>query len=274
MVLTVNNNYSAAIALQNLNVTNRSLEQTQTRINTGQKVSTAKDDAAIYAISELQKGEVSGFTSVRTAISNGESIVGVALDAGKQITSIVNEMMKKTVQAQDQTLTTAQRAAINTDYQALYAQIFNIVNNAQFNGQNLIGTSAATINVIVNTNGDSITVTARTLTPTAIGLPASIGPNDTAAGASAAVTMVRSALGTTASRLGNLGANARSLEAQNAFTKSLIDAVTHSISNLIDADLAEESAKLQALQIKQQLGVQALSIANSAPQVILSLFRS
>ncbi|WP_439817006.1 flagellin [Zavarzinia sp. CC-PAN008] len=271
MVLSINNNYSAAIALQNLNRTNTQLETTQSRINTGLKVSTAKDDGAIYAIGEISKGEVSGLRAVSGVISNGESIVGVALDAGKQVNGILNEMLKKAVSATDQTLTTAQRNAIVDDYSALRNQIANIVNNAEFNGQNLIGTSNATIEVKINTNGGVLTLTARTLTAEALSINAAT--LDSLANASAAVSATKAAINEAASRLGNLGANARSLEANNAFINSLIDANNQAISNLVDADLAEESARLQALQIKQQLGVQALSIANAAPQTLLSLFR-
>ncbi|WP_439817007.1 flagellin [Zavarzinia sp. CC-PAN008] len=271
MVLSINNNYSAAIALQNLNSTNRNLETTQSRINTGLKVSTAKDDGAIYAIGEITKGEVSGLQAVRGVISNGESIVGVALDAGKQVNGILNEMLKKAVSATDATLTTAQRTALVDDFTALRSQIANIVNNAEFNGQNLLGTSAATIEVKINTNGGVLTVTARTLTAEALSIDSSA--LDSIANASAAVSAVKAAIGSAASKLGNLGANARSLEANNNFIGSLIDANNKAVSNLVDADLAEESARLQALQIKQQLGVQALSIANQAPQTLLSLFR-
>ena len=270
-MMSVNNNYSAAIALQNLNVTNRELERTQTRINTGLKVASAKDDGAIYALAEIQKAEVSGLTAVQGTIANGESIVGIALDAGKAITGILNEMLKKSVAAQDETLSTDQRNALDNDFVELRNQIANIVNNANFNGNNIVANGATAINVIIDTQGGALTVSAQDLSSTGL----SVDSNDLSSltNASAAATAVRAAIATAASRLGTLGAQARSLESTGTFTKALIDANNQAISNLIDADLAEESAKLQALQIKQQLGVQALSIANQGPQTILSLFR-
>ena len=271
MALSVNNNYSAAIALQNLNSTNRQLETTQTRINTGLKVASAKDDGALYALSEIQKGEVSALSAVQGTIANGESIIGVSLDAGKAVMSLLNEALKKAVSAQDETLDTNQVAALNNDFTELLSQISNIVGNANFNGNNLVNDGATAINVVIDTNGGQLTISAQDLSTTGLSIDAEDLTSTT--NASAAATAVRSAIATAASRLGTLGAQARSLESTGVFTKALIDANNKSISNLVDADLAEESARLQALQIKQQLGVQALSIANQGPSTILSLFR-
>ena len=271
-MLTINNNYSAAIALQNLNVTNRELEKTQTRLNTGQKVASAKDDAAFYGIAEMQRGEISGLIAVQGALSNGESILDVAMAAGQQISSLLNEMYKKAIAATDETLSTDQRAALSNDYVSLRDQIENIVANAEFNGRSLIQNASTAINVLVNTDGGAITVSAQDLSATGLGVLSNDLTN--LANASAAVSATDVAIVTLASRLGSLGASSRSINTQQIFVKALTDSLNNSVSNIVDADLAEESARLQALQIKQQLGVQALSIANQAPQAILSLFRS
>jgi flagellin len=144
-----------------------------------------------------------------------------------------------------------------------------IVQTAEFNGKNLISSAATSLTVLSTVDGSTISVGAQKLDVATLGIDTSNISN----GASAALLAVDAAINTVTSSLASLGSAAKRIEVQTDFTTQLFDILKEGVGNLVDADLAEESASLQALQIKQQLGVQALSIANSGPQSILSLRR-
>lgn len=402
-MLSVNTNYSAMVALQNLNFTNTELEGVQNKISTGLKIASARDNGAIYAIAEGQRSRVSSVAAVKDGIDRANSTIDVALAAGKSIGEILQKLKAKAVAAQADDLNADQRDALQADFSSLRAQIDTIANSAQFNGANL-AVGSFDFNVLISDLGGSVAATGLGIQSAALSPPlagaalltdadaqisdgdllsftltntatpagtfavsveatstmtidefveavnaASGGKvsasyddttgqftyliNDTAydtlaigtSGAGAAnigeggstttvssagsnVLVVHgldltiagsmfasfstvdistsSAAATTAANaleqaitdlnisLASLGSQATALDAQQDFLSKLSDEVENGIGNLVDADLAKESAKLQSLQIKQQLGAQALSIANQSPQVILSLFRS
>jgi flagellin len=404
-MLSVNTNYSAMIALQNLNHTNSELEAVQNKINTGFKVSSAKDNGAVFAIAEGQRARVTALASVTDGINRASSAIDIALAAGASIGKILQDMKSKAVSAQAEDLTTEQRNAIQADFDAFRAQIDQIANSAQFNGLNLVAAGGSNLNVLMSdlaqgTTGRQIVSTGvagavpglsaqldtigigydgtetitfnlnavaigtvslsatmtvqqyidavstqtggrvtasynqssgvftyraaeavavtNELSITATNVAAGNETNfigsttggtvgavsggsvtttvtnlDFTVGGAGALSTVSSAAGLLASagsalttagnieaaitalnvQMASLGSQAKALEIQHNFLTSLSDTVEKGIGNLVDADLAKESAKLQSLQIKQQLGAQALSIANQGPQVILSLFR-
>ena len=403
-MLSVNTNYSAMIALQNLNFTNNELEGVQNKISTGFKISSARDNGAIYAIAEGQRSRVSSVAAVKDGIDRANSTIDVALSAGKSIGEILQKLKAKAVAAQADDMTPDQRSALQADFNAMRSQIDTIANSAQFNGANLAAGSF-NLNVLISDLGGSVAATTDGVQTLALPTPISGSALITAASASAGdiadgdlvtfaltdsvnlstftiaveltagmtvddyVEAVNSASGgkisasyddvagqftylindtdyddlaitsdgvdaapigagvatavvssagsnvmvvngtdmtlasamfstfatvdiatsaasaTTAANaleqaivdlnitLASLGSQATALDAQNDFLAKLSDEIENGIGNLVDADLAKESAKLQSLQIKQQLGAQALSIANQAPQVILSLFK-
>ncbi len=274
-MLTVNTNTGAMIALQYLNQTNSQLQMTQNAINTGLKVATAKDDGATYAIAQDMRGDVAGYQSVMDSLNRGSSAVDVALSAGQSISDLLIQMKQKALSASDASLDTASRAALNEDFQALRDQITSIVNNAVFNGFNLVDGSTNMITALASSDGTrKITVSAENMSLSGsvvtISTTASIS---TQASASTMISTVETSLTNVNSALARLGSGAKKFSIQIDFVQKLSDTLTAGIGNLVDANMAQESAKLQSLQVKQQLGVQALSIANQAPQVVLSLFR-
>lgn len=271
-MLSVNTNTGAMVALQQLNATNRELTEVQTRINTGLKVAGPKDDGAVYAIAQNMRGEIAGFEAVKTALDNAVSVVDVGLAAGQSISDLLIEMKEKAVAALDQSLETASRNALQNDFIALRDQISTIVSNAEFNGFNVIDGSASSLSVLANPDGAAITVSSQNMGTGTAGLDVSALTLTTATNAAAARSGIDAAINTANQNLAVLGTRAKTLEIHNGFVNKLIDSLNTGVGNLVDADLAKESARLQALQIKQQLGTQALSIANQAPQTILSLF--
>lgn len=416
-------NTSAMVALQTLKGINSSLSKTQDEISTGKSVATAKDNAAVWAISKVMESDVAGFEAISSSLDLGESTVKVASNASESITDLLTKMKQKIVNAQEDNV---DRTKIQTDITSLKDQIVSIVGAAQFNGLNLLsnasttvgsgsvkvlssldrssggvvasnitvgkqdlGTSAAsfagtaltagTASTLNATQSATIAITAPTVAGTAysIGLtatdadaskftPASYTTGttttdqnkivyvsregdtaaDVAKGLSAAfnayfskngldtdvvsatadgtnvkfsskvtdgtdtvAVRVDSGVPSTSSSIGgglaaiasynvttkngakaalagiegmiqaattaaaNFGSAAGRIEAQSSFVSSLTDSLKSGIGSLVDADMEEASARLQALQVQQQLGVQALSIANQAPQTIMSLFR-
>ena len=270
---SVNTNVGAMVALQNLNKTNTDLMQVQNRINTGLKVSTAKDNGAIWAIAQNQRASSNALNAVKDSLQRGQSAVDVALSAGASVSDLLLQMKEKALAASDTTISAASRTAYNDEFMSLRDQITKAVTNADFDGANLIKASGTTIQALANADGTSkITVAAQDLSLTGIGLTAasSIGTQTIASGM---IATIGTAITNVSSKLSKLGTGAKALSSHFTFVSKLQDTIDAGIGNLVDADLAKESAKLQALQTKQQLGVQALSIANQSPQTILSLFR-
>jgi flagellin len=216
------------------------------------------------------RGDIVGLGAVKTALANGEAVLNTAITAGISVADLMTEMKAKVVQANQAGLDSASRTALHNDFVALRDQISTIVATAEFNGTNLVGVSATATTVLSTVDGSTISVSAQKLDSTTLAINTTI--LNTSAGAATALTAIDSAITSVSDKLAALGSVANRIEIQGDFTTKLTDILRAGVGSLVDADLAEESAKLQSLQIKQQLGVQALSIANSGPQTILSLF--
>ena len=274
-MLSVNTNTGAMIALQYLNKTGNELQLTQTHINTGMKVATAKDNGATFAIAQNMRGNVAGYAAVGDSLNRGVSTVDVAISAGQSVSDLLIELKSKALAAADSSLDTASRSALNADFTALRDQITAIVQNAQFNGTNLVDGSVTSITALASADGTKkITVLAVNfkLSGSVVTLK-STSTISTQVKASAMITTVNASIQNVNASLAKLASGVRKFNIQNDFVSKLVDALNMGIGNLVDADMAVESARLQSLQVKQQLGVQALSIANAQPQIILSLFR-
>jgi len=268
---SVNTNVGAMVALQQLNATNKSLDRTQQRVNTGLRVSGAADDPSSYSIANTMKGNKRGYESVQIALGLGGAVLTTGLKAGEGISDLLIEMKARIVQANQAGLDNNSQSALNDDITAIRNQITTIVNSANFNGKNLIASGSTSLTVLSTVDGSVISVSASTLDTTSLGINTItvIGSS----GASAALTAINTAITQASARLASLGSSSRAVQLQNEFVSKFIDILTEGIGTLIDADLAKEAAKLQSLQIKQQLGTQALSIANANPQTLLNLFR-
>ena len=273
---TINTNPGAMIALQNLNQTNKDLQQVQQRINTGLAISSAKDNGGVFAIAQSMRADVAGYKAVGQSLDLAQSTVDVALAAGEAISDLLVEMKEKALAGADSSLDTASRNALNEDFKALRDQIGTIVANAEFNGTNLInGTQTGGISALANADGSNTLDVGQEVmslggTNVTVAATASF---DTAAAASGLVATIETSLDNLNTALAKLGTGSKSLEVHKTFVGKLSDSLEKGIGNLVDADLAKESARLQSLQVKQQLGTQALSIANSAPSNILGYFR-
>ena len=274
-MLSVNTNIGAMAALQYLNQTQVQLQMTQAHINSGLKVATPQDNGAVYAIAQNMRGNVAGYQAVSDSINRGISTVDVGISAGQSISDLLNELKSKALAGADASLDTASRNALNADFTALRDQITTIVQNATFNGTNMVDGSTANFQALASADGSrKITVDGQTLKLS--GLIVTIKSTSTISTAAKASTMIgtiNSSIQNVNAALAKMASGVKKFTIQAAFVSKLVDTLNAGIGNLVDADMAVESAKLQSLQVRQQLGIQALSIANAAPGITLSLFR-
>lgn len=275
MALSVHTNDAALIALQNLNNTGTQLQEVQNRISTGLAINGAKDNAAVWAIAQGQRADIGSLGSVQSSLNRATSIADVAASAGATISDLLVQMKANVVGALDPSIDTASRNALDSAYKSELRQITSIVQNATFDGANLLNGSVAQIKFIANADATgTITLSSQTLNlgGTIITIPATSSITSVAT-ASIALAQLSASILNTNQALGNLGSQAKEISNHNLFVQKLSDQLQTGVGNLVDADLARESARLQSLQVQQQLGTQALSIANQAPQIILSLFK-
>ncbi len=292
MGMSVNTNVGAMAALQALNETSKGLSVVQSRINSGLNVASTKDDSAAFTIAQGLRGDLGGLKAVNSSLSRAKSVADVAVAGAEQISDVVNQMKTLAKQASDDGISDESRAAYNKDFTALRDQISTIVDSSEFNGTNLLKTGGGTVSALQSltnkaTGTDTYDPDTLSIANQEIDLPATetastgagtgvLGQDseiDSAASAKAMVDTLDTLGSSLNTKLSDLGSGSRKIDAQMTFTSKLSDAIESGVGKLVDADLAKESAKLQALQVKQQLGVQALSIANQAPQTITSLFR-
>ena len=273
---SVNTNSGALVALQNLQSTNAELATVQSRINTGKKVNSAKDNGAIWAIAQGQRSEISALGAVKDSLARGSSAVDVSIAAGESVSDLLVQLKEKALAATDKSLTTAARGALNEDFKSIRDQITTVVSNAKFNGVNLLDNSTGTggYKALSNTAGSTIKVAGENLslggTNITVAAATTIG---TSTLANTALGLINASIDKVSASLARLGTGAKSFETHASFVGKLQDALDSGVGNLVDADLAKESARLQSLQTKQQLGVQALSIANASTSILLGLFR-
>lgn len=275
---SINTNANAMMALQSLNRTNDALAQVQKRVSTGYRVSDAKDDGGAFAIAQTIRADTATLTAVNEQMGGMRGLIDVSLSALEEFSSSMIEIRSVLTRLADGTINDEARSQYNQQYEQLRAQITNFLADADFSGHNLLtGTSPADDVIAMRSESADVAdlYTLAALGPDTNFLVAP-GPLATAADAQAALApgagdfdSINNAINDAMNRLGS---DARYVDAQITYNRDKIDSIEGGLGALIDADLAKESARLQALQIRQQLGTQTLSIANQAPQFLTSLF--
>lgn len=306
---SINTNRAAMTALQSLNMTNARLESTQQRISTGLRVATASDNAAYWSIATTMKSDNSSLSTVKDALGLGSATVDVTYTAMNSAIESTKDIKDKLVAARQSGV---DKVKIQSEITELQLQLRSVADSASFSGENwlAVDSSSAGYNPTkstvssfsrgptgiaiqtINFDGDAgklyddanqsgildledtttnggVTYSVATLDISALTSSA----NDTA-DLEQMISWVDNALTSMTTAAANLGALKNRINTQSDFVKSLMEAVTRGVGTLVDADMTEESTRLQALQVQQQLGVQSLSIANQNSQTILSLFRN
>ncbi len=298
---SVNTNIGAQVALASLNSTNTQLQASQKRISTGYRVADATDDGGAFAVAQRVRSDVGALTSVNEQLGNAKGLVGTSLSALGHISDSVNTAKTLLAKIGDASIGQDQRDQYVTSYKNLVIGVANYVDNSTYNGQSLLGKASGGIvgtpkSVISSELGNTTTISAADTSGLATTLASLIGATysrgltgiDTFSAAVAGADQTQASIALTsttgplafttafkgvANQLNQTGADSNLLDATITFNSSKIDSLNAGLGALIDTDLSKESARLQALQIKQQLGTQALSLANQAPQSLLSLFK-
>ena len=279
-MISINTNTAAMAAIQNLNRTDRELQVSQQAISTGKKVANVKDNGAIWAIANRMGNDVSSLDRVRESAERAGAIVDTAISASESIMELLNEMKGKALAATQTGLSASSLSALNADFVQLRDQITSVVSNASFDGTNMVAaTPANAVSLGDAAGGNTLTISGISLAlgSTTVSVAALQTIGKATAGAiddpTAALTAVNNSINALGTQMATWGAGSKRIEAHKQFVSKLQDALNTGIGSLVDADLAKESAKLTSLQTKQQLGLQALSIANSGSQNALALFR-
>ena len=301
-------NISAMTALQSLNSTNKSLETTQSRISTGYRVGSAEDNAAYWSIATTMRSDNGALSTVKDALGLGAATIDVAYTGMNNAIEVTKEIKNKLVAARQPGI---DRAKVQSEVAELQNQLLSISESSVFSGENWLSvdSSAATYNstktivasfsrsggaVSIGTISVDLTTTelidsndqsgildsedtttngAVTYSVTTLDISTLIDTDDDLADLEQMISWVDDGISSMTTAASNLGAVKQRTNLQKEFVNSLMDAIDRGVGALVDADMNEESTRLQALQVQQQLGIQALSIANQNSQQILSLFR-
>jgi flagellin len=295
-------NSTAMTALQTLRSVSSQLATTQTRISTGQRVSTASDNAAYWSIATSMRADNAALSAVSDSLGLSAATVDTEYTA---LTSVVGDSTGGLTKLQSLLVEAKtagiDRTKIQADVTQIQQQMKGTADAATFNGVNWLSTTTATpttVNLVSSYSRVGATPTtgsiALTISNYSLYTSSTSGILDTVSGGASVNTIdistltdsaadqttldgyiaqVTGAINSVASAAANLGAVKNRISTNTDFVKSLMDSVDRGIGQLVDADMNQESTRLSALQVQQQLGVQALSIANSSSQSILSLFR-
>ncbi len=264
---SVNTNVGALLSQKYLRGTNTEITMVQNRVSSGLRVATVLDDASTFAVAAGIRADIKAYTAVAAALQGAKVSATVALTAGETISRRLEDVKAKIVQLADQSISAASRTTYQNDLNSMVTEVNNYLLQASYNGNNLLGTGGADVAVVANVDASMLTIRNQDVTNISVGAITTIA---TASLALSSLAFFKAALDTA---LASLGADVKQVDSQTEFVKQAMETVTIGLGALVDADLAKESAVLQSLQVKQQLGVQALGIANQQPQVLLGLFR-
>ena len=222
-----------------------------------------------FAVASTFRADIKSYTAVASALSGAKASASVAISAGETISKRFEDVKAKIIQLADESISAASRTSYQNDLASMVAEVNNYLDQAAYQGSNLLGTvgGSANVNVVSNITASILTIRDNQVTNL------SIGTITNAATASQALSSLATFKTNLDTALANLGADVKQVDAQAEFIKQTQEAVTIGLGALVDADLAKESAALESLQVKQQLAVQALGIANQAPRALLGLFQ-
>jgi len=279
---SVNTNMGAMIALQSLNRTNEQLAASQKRVSTGYRVSDAVDDGAAYAVAQRVRSDIGALTSANEQLGYVKGLLSTTVTGLNNVSETMKTMREVLVKLADSNVVGDQRSQYAAQYQSLLANVKTFIQDAGYNGKTLVGDLSgsngtfAAVAVIRNEIGATYGIA----TFSGSSFYGSIAFTGTQLADASTMASMLTTSGMFISKMSDLGTQlntygnaSKYVDNQSNYNNTKIDALTGGLGALIDADLAKESARLQSLQIRQQLGTQSLSIANQAPQTLLSLFK-
>ncbi len=278
---SVNSNTGAMIALESLDQTNAQLSAAQKAVSTGYRVADATDDGAAYAVAQTVRSTVGALTSANQQLGNVQGLLSTTESGLNDVSNTMASMRDVLVKLSDSNVTGNERTQYEAQYSSLLGNVQTFIQDADYNGKTLIGNISGASGTFgrvavvrndmgasygIGTFGGSTLYGSINFTSTQLN-----GASTVAALISATGTFINQ-MNTVGTALNNIGSATNYVTNQISYNSNKIDALNTGLGSLVDADLAKESAQLQALQIRQQLGTQALSLASQAPQSLLTLF--
>lgn len=275
MVNSINTNASSLLGVQNFTSNANALDKSRNEISSGLKINGPEDNAAILSISQILESDIGGLNSVKASLDNALAASDIALAASTEVSDLLIQLKEKAVEASDPGLDDSSRLALNDDFVALRDQITDIVNNAEFNGKNLLKSGGDDITALIGAEGDgSITIEAQDLSLNGANVTISASQQiTTQADADAAVAAIEQSINNVGDAIATIGSGSTHLQKIKEFTELLQAKTQEGLGNLIDTDLAAASAGFAANQIREALSVESLSISNQQPAILLSLFQ-
>ncbi|HTW71014.1 MAG TPA: flagellin [Acetobacteraceae bacterium] len=275
-------NTGAMIALEALDKTNTQLDAVQKQVSTGYRVADATDDGAAYAVAQSVRSTVGALTSANQQLGGVQGLLSTTESGLNDISNTMASMRDVLIKLADGTVQGDERTQYEQQYQSLLGNVQSFIEDANYSGKTLIGNitgSSGTFGAVaVVRNENAATYGIATFGGSE--LYGSIAFTSTQLNGASTVAALISATGTfinqmnsVGTALNSIGSSTNYVNNQISYNNDKIDALNTGLGSLVDADLAKESALLQSLQIQQQLGTQALTLANQAPQTLLSLFK-
>lgn len=278
MVDRINNASGVLGALKQLQSANKDLSGADTRLSSGLRVARARDDATAFNSAAVMRGQGASLSVVTLSLSRAESISDTAIAAGEQVLKQLGAMKTTASQAMSGGLSDDQRALLQKQYQDQMATLQTFIHNSSFDETNVLDGSQQPNGVSFIADAEatqSLTLQGRNFLPgggVVTAMPSTTALNNTQSAADTQKLLDQS-IANVGDQLAEMSAERKRIEAQKGFVGKLADALAAGVGRMVDTDLAAETALIQALQVKQELSASAISIANSAPQALLSLFR-
>ena len=279
---SVNTNMGAMIALESLNATNSQLAAVQKQVSTGYRVADATDDGAAYAVAQGVRSSVSALTAANQQLGGVQGLLSTTSSALNDVSNTMASMRDVLVDLANGNTTGNQRTQYEQQYNSLLANVKSFVEDADYNGKTLVGNitgssgTFSSVSVIRNEVGSTYGIA----TFSGSAMFSSLSFTSTQLNGASTVAALITATGTFLNQMNSVdsamntyGAATNYINNQISYNSDKINALNSGLGSLVDANLAQESAQLTALQIRQQLGTQALTLANQAPQTLLSLFK-
>jgi len=273
---SINTNAQSLIALQSLNTTNAQMSGVQKRVSTGYRVADAKDDGGAFAVAQAVRSDVAGVIAVGEQLGGLKGLLETTFASLSVVSDTMKQIRATLTRLADGAINSEQRDTYKTQYELLTKQVKDFIGDATYNGRTLLSTDPAAsggdITSIRNEGGGTFTIQA--VNGAALGMT-------TIAPLTASAAQVFIATGgdfdiadkLISLSLNKFGASMSFVDSQITYNSKKVDSMTEGLGALVDADLARESSSLEALKVRQQLGVQTLGLANQGPQVLLGLFR-
>ncbi|MEI7710868.1 MAG: flagellin [Rhodospirillales bacterium] len=279
---SVNTNVGAMIALESLNKTNSMLASVQKQVSTGYRVADSTDDGAAYAIAQNVRSTVGALTSANQQLGGVQGLLSTTQSGLNNISNTMSSMRNVLVKLSDGNVQGNDRINYEKQFNSMLSNVKTFVQDASYNGKTLIGDltgsngTFARVAVARNESGSSYGIA----TFSGSALYGSIAFTTTQMNGASTIAALITATGTFMNQLNSVGqalntvgSSTNYVTNQISYNSDKVSSLNSGLGSLVDANLAQESAQLQALQIRQQLGTQALSLANQAPQTLLSLFK-